>query len=392
MSKPILIALSRLNSYFQCPRLFWWNYEYKGSGLRGTKSPIPLAVGGAIHKGLESLLRGMEIEPSIQQAVGEFRDRLQKSPLILEPTEDVLFAYTEQEKLIEALVRVFALRGLPKLKSEYEILEIEQEYDFKLSDNVILRSKADGLLRSKGNGQLYVLSFKTAKYYSSRHSSDGSHDVQGLSEAAAIEPIIGEEINGIQMLYLVKGDRKQTRPGSGHFIQNTLLLHPWFNKGTERFAWSYKWTDSNGAGHTLGKDYQRVNIWEHMPLSDWLGRLDRLEIQPEAGDALESVLIQPPPYYRRHSELEDWVDQTRTIGEKLFEARVARQVNEQRGEMEPGQLRKFLNETFPQNRRACDWPSACSMQNICFGPCGSEPEETGFYQIRREWIYESEEE
>ncbi len=379
---PILIALSRLNSYFQCPRKYFWDYEYKGSGVRGTKSPIPLAVGGAIHKGLEGLLHNLSIEESVLAGVSEFRDRLQKSPLVLEPTEDVLFAYSEQEKLIEALVRVYALRGLPALKDEYEILEIEQEYDLKLSDNVILRSKADGLLRSKGSGQLYVLSFKTAKYYSSRHSSDGSHDVQGLAEAAAIEPLIGEEINGIQMVYLVKGDRKQTRAGSGHYIQNTPLLHPWFNKQTDTFAWSWKWADCNGAGHSLGKEFQRVSIWDYMPISDWIGRLSRLEVQPEAGDPLESVLIQPTPYYRRHSELQDWVDQTRFIGEEL---------HRKRGLLKGNPERESLNELFPQNRRACDWPSACSMQNICFGPCGSEPEETGLYQLRREWIYEEEE-
>lgn len=383
---PILIALSRLNSYFKCQRDYFWNYEYKGSGVRGAKSPIPLAVGGAVHSGLQALLSGTSVEAAVQAASSELRDRLQKSPLLLEPNEDVLESYAEQEKLIEALVRVYARRGLPKLTNDYEIIEVEQEYDLKLSDNVILRSRADGLLRKRSDGRLYVLSFKTAKRYDRRHSSDGNHDVQGLAEAAAIEGLRGEEINGVQMEYLIKGDRQESRKGSGRYIQNTPLLHPWKKDGI--YAHSFAWSDCNGGGHRLGKGWERINIWDDMSISDWITRCERIMDQPEAGDSLESVCVQPPPYYRRHSELEDWIQQTRVIGEQLFAKRNRLSSTE---EMGVG-LREFLNVNYPQNRRACDWPSACSMQGICFGPCGSEPEETGLYQIRRKWIYEGEEE
>lgn len=391
MSEPILLALSRLNAYFDCSRKYYWSYEYKGSGLGGTKVPIPLAIGGAVHSGLQVLLHGVDIETAVTQAVNEFDTRISKGGAILSPTEDVLFVYQEQRYLIEALVRVYAIKGLPNLLNEYEIVNIEQEYDLKLSDNVIIRTRADGLLRHRENGRLYLLSFKTAKRYDRRYGDSGHHDVQGLSEAAAVEEQLGEEILGVQMQYLIKGDRYESGQGSGKYHQDTILLHPWvkidsLNSGeSPEFAVNWKWTDETGRGHTLGKSYTRCNIWEHMSTSDWIHILSgHGESKIGTLAALANVLISPPPYYRRREEIDSWKTQTRALGESLHNRRESSRLETVEGR----RLIDTIDENYPMNRRSCDWPSPCTYKAICHGSLGTDPEDSGLYRIRREWKVE----
>lgn len=378
MSEPYLIDRSRISAYFNCPRAYFWQYEYLNHGLAPTKTPSPLVIGGSIHKGLETLLRGGSEQTSVDAGIACLRDSLASGGLELEPQEDVLFVYKEQESLVEGLVRVYARIGAPRLLEQYEIVEIEEEYDLPLSDRVTFMSRADGLLRKRTDGRLYLLSFKTAKRYEKRLSSDGFADVQGLSEAAAIEPLIGEEIAGVQMEYLIKGARMASPEGT--VIQQNLLVHPWLNEGAigssvrdpANWAWSYRWKDAVG-GHALGKAWKRVNVWEYMSIADWVSLLQSNDVQANCGSALDTVLISPVPYFRRTEELKDWRDQTRAVGERLANYRdnVGGLPN-----------REKLNEFYPQNRRACNWPSKCPMQDICFGPCGETPEETGLYKFR----------
>lgn len=333
-----------------------------------------------MHKGLERLLLGDPEDVAASSAVGEFTDRL-GSGLALEPRENASQVYAEQASLVEGLVRVYARRGLPRLLEEYEVLEVEREDNLEVAPGVILMARADGLLRKCSNGQLFVLSFKTAKHYTNQHSSDGSHDVQGLSESAIIESRLGQEVTGTLMVYLVKGDRSEYPPDSGTYIQSSPLVHPWVRSsaggsvGVGDLAHSFKWRDTTG-GHTLGKGWYRGNIEDYMPISEWITLLDENKIQPEAGDILESLIVQPPPYMRRRSEAQDWLEQTAGLGNRI--KLDAEALSSELGFRDKGHA---LNVLFPQNRRSCDWPSKCPFQDICFGPAG-EPLESGLYKER----------
>lgn len=369
--QPYLIDRSRIIRYFQCPRAYFWAYVYGDKGLAPTRRPVPLAIGGAVHKGLENLLRGASEDAAVDEARALFRKELADGGLSLGPDEAVLFVYREQELLVEALVRVYARRGLPRLLRDYEIIEVEQEVDLPLSDGLTFMSRADGLLRKRTDGGLYVLSFKTARRYDKRLSADGSHDVQGLSECAALQQKFDERIIGVQMDYLIKGGREEWPKGSGNFIQNTPLLHPWYN-GKE-WAWSYRWRDASG-GHALQKGYGRVNVWEYMSVSEWVSLLDSGRVQPEAGDCLDGVLVYPYPYLRRVEEIKDWVEQTAAVGARI---------HRDSAEIGPCATKTRLNTLFPQNRRACDWPSPCSFQSLCFGPVADDPVGSGLFTERR---------
>jgi len=55
--KRVFTDRSRILQYQRCPRRRWHEYHEGGMGLAPRRTPLPLAVGGAVHEGLAVLLR-----------------------------------------------------------------------------------------------------------------------------------------------------------------------------------------------------------------------------------------------------------------------------------------------------------------------------------------------
>src|SRR4030095_10745478 len=123
---------------------------------------------------------------------------------------EVNYVYREQKALVEALIRAFALRGLPRLLSEYEVVEVEQEEKWEITPAFTFMGRPDGLLRSREDGEYYALSFKTCATYDSYTEKLGRYDMQGLSELVVLNQRLGQNaVIGNQMIYPVS-----RRPGS----------------------------------------------------------------------------------------------------------------------------------------------------------------------------------
>jgi len=178
------------------------------------------------------------------------------------------YLWQEQSALVEALVRAYARRRLRPLLEEFEVLEVEREGEWLLSERgfdegqtiellydekVVHRERApsstryqlwfmsrpDALLRSRQDNALYLLSFKTASTWDVRKERDAQHDMQGLSEGIEVERRLGKHwqtlhdnpqtwcifrmqhylkelpapprILGIRYEYLLKGYRKEDK-------------------------------------------------------------------------------------------------------------------------------------------------------------------------------------
>jgi hypothetical protein len=113
----------------------------------------------------------------------------------------------EQACLLEALVRCWARRGLPRLLEEYEVLEVEREGRWMLAersdredplvdyyssaDDLPVRlwflSRPDALLHHRQSGDLVLQSFKTTGAMDARKLRDAERDMQGLSEGVEVE-------------------------------------------------------------------------------------------------------------------------------------------------------------------------------------------------------------
>jgi hypothetical protein len=273
MTKRIYVDRSRYEQYGRCPRSRYLQYSFGGVGIESSRKPLPLAVGGSVHKGLATLLREgqaaidkwgsvaaiqrdtwMNIEEAaVRDAVADFReyqnaldlgDEL-KLPEGFARTEVDEYLFQEQSALVEAMIRAYSRRRLLPLLEQFEVLEVEREGEWMLSqwtggvcecghyrsDHLVsmmrmtsamavaklvkiglpttcslcacqdyesnvrelwFMSRPDALLRERESNQLYLESFKTAASWDIRKARDAEHDMQGMSEGIEIERRLGE--------------------------------------------------------------------------------------------------------------------------------------------------------------------------------------------------------
>ena len=177
---------SRIETHQRCPRSRYLGYQEGGRGITPLKTPLPLAVGGAVHKGFEVLLsvvmaglppdedaavvaaltelglrRGAGLELDISELAAQgtsgqlltlsLADQLAKMATDLglpidDPTLDQLtssrrsgaeqfeeYLWLEQCALVEGMVRAWARRRMPALLEEFEVLEVEREGMWELA-------------------------------------------------------------------------------------------------------------------------------------------------------------------------------------------------------------------------------------------------------------------
>lgn len=444
---------SRLMEYQRCPRSRYLGYQWGGTGIRRIRQSIPLATGQFVHVGLEDLLRQVmamedqphahlrvDVERAVKAAIDGYKAEVAARGLDVELGEDGQAVADEQIALTEGLVRAYvkAPTGLQQLLSTYRVIEVEREdvWERFTEPEVTFQSRADALLQEWSSGDLYVLSLKTAATNDWRKDNENRHDVQGLSEVAVIERRLAREWNivnelqggdarraisesvakvlvgfdhpprimGVQMVFLVKGQRRQAYDGGPYQTASHLLKGYYKEDVTDReYAWKSE-LPCPGAGmhvvaytkkgpklcegkkfHKLGVDWHQFDTWRgdgSMGVKEWIDMLASGTVQVEAGDPFGSVVWMPLPYFRQDQDMQDWVEQAQAQEQLVTIA--AADVERTRVEA-PHALRRVLNVSFPQYRRACDWPSACQFIPICFGDeTGlTNPFGTGMFQARQ---------
>jgi hypothetical protein len=310
-------------------------------------------------------------------------------------------------------------------------------------------SRPDALLRDRQTSDLVIMSFKTAASWDVRKERDAQHDMQGLSEGVEIERRLGEwwaqlqdaERNGsavkyglpepmvnflrvlpapprilaIRYEYLLKHDRFKDNDLTQKFgfecrSQRSPLVRGYLNKGMtasdEQWCWSYKYRKEDGSESNLYyKNWRSTPVWEHMPILQWIDMLDAAT-ETMSGEAdsmgqdvrslgfkcdaqatgytaehpLDSVFLPPITVFRQDDDLRDWIEQV-----EHQERAIAQHVEEVQATEGEDERRSLLNRHFPQNRKACCWPSLCAMEPICFGgqDMRRDPLSSGRYKVRQ---------
>lgn len=337
------IDRSRILSYLRCPRERWLNYHFNGTGITSGQLRVPLGTGTHVHAGLEALLKGAGVESAVSLATSAYQAEADAALSAMSTHLDH-YDYTveEQVALVEALVRVYAIKGLPALLADYEVIEVESEYEWPLAPGQIMMSRLDGLLRRRNDGGLYVLSFKTdTGARLDDKLPDAQLDLQGLTEPLAMLMTRGDVAAGVKMEWLVKGSWKEEVRGNGLHYQDSYLVRPYRRDlavtGAE-WAWQYYtpcpgiehkilggngrlWTcKGDSRTHGLGPSWERVPVWRHMPIKEWVDIL--AAVPPEQGNPLGGVLYLPPPIMRRERDMYS-AKRTITALERSIDERLA---------------------------------------------------------------------
>lgn len=227
--KRVYTDRSRIESFQRCNRLRFLEYHQDGMGITSSRKPLPLALGGSVHVALATLLiegskLPLEAPESAWRIVEEaavcafHQDFKQhQSSLQVDVTEGQAipeaqsafdqYLLKEQSALGEGITRAYRRRKLRPLLEQFEVLEVEREGQWLLSEwaddgrdtetlrgvhQVWFMSRPDALLRERASNQLYLLSFKTAAAWDIRKARDAEHDMQGLSEGIEVERRLAE--------------------------------------------------------------------------------------------------------------------------------------------------------------------------------------------------------
>lgn len=443
------ISRSAMEAHHQCPRNRFLRYEALAGhpihdGQGGTvihiggfnlaENSVALLTGSAIHAGFAFLLQAIQdweqigtltpwremrtdrgwhtiIDGAATAALAEFEREASANGISfgIDPPAAEFYA-AEQRALIEGLVWVAGLRLVPELISRYRVLEIEREERIELAPGLRpFAARADALLADRASGDLSVFSLKTAAAYGRREEMRFKRDVQGMSEAVAIDawlagdalaaackefgawdtsqPPYGKQVEVklpkvevVQMAILLKGIRRAQGEDRGlrkeHYSPLTrawCLIDPINN--LEQWAWSYDTpkTAKDGSVYMgkLGKEWRPRPTWERAGgVRQWVLDLDAGLIQSEVGDPLAQCMALPEPWGRAEDEMADWLEQAR-----VSEARIAAGAGLVNDALLVGDLagaRRALNEWFPQDRRSCvQFNSTCAFDGrVCFNPNG----------------------
>jgi len=389
------IDRSRMKAYKACPRLRFLEYHCQGTGIRLSKENIFLSTGSAIHQGIELLLRGEsvycfecgfnstllqkgincpicekdskyiqlaiinDIDSCVKVATHEYTKLISKKELELDKNENQLFVMQEQRALIEGLIRAFYIVHYPILIDEYEVLDTEREIELELADGLVLMSRPDSVFRDKATQGLVVYSLKSsASWKTDTNELQNKYDDQGISELITSEAFYGEEVEAILMNFVIKGQRMLMGEAENKVkLQNSFIVHPYMLDGIgQQFSIKY----------TKAKGWKRVNIWEEMPVRDWIEILEK-----DYFEELKGTVVNPYPYNRSTEDIKNWREQN-----VYQELEIAKHLDELR-QLEPSlpgiresQLSYYqtlLNRYFPQTRNACfSYGKTCQFVMHCW--------------------------
>jgi len=350
----------------ECWRRRWLAYEAPNgtevNGWQRRAHAIPLATGQYVHRGLAAILRGGAILNAAWDAADQYRTDVTGRGL--DTFGDVTSVIEEQATLIAGLVHAWGLVRWPLIANEWEVISVEREGAVPLADDVTHQYRCDWIGRRRADGKLFVWEFKTVSMVDERWLKSWEIDPQPLLNAWAVERELGKPVSGVIIEGLVKGMRRKDKDEFGNVIgerQQSLLCYGYHHPGNPPLT-PEEWSPE----YKRGRGWQRFAVGAPgMPaIEEWINELPR--------ETLESLFVTVPPIYRDDErvfhKITQLVNRERDIALRTLECRID-------GD---------LDAHFPQNERACLWPTRCPFFDACHTPnVGADMAGSGLYMPRQ---------
>ena len=367
---PLYTTRSAIECADECERRRYFNYFAYGGGIVPIGEYIPFATGTAIHRGTETLFNASGLGNAITNGLDSFTTQLGEKGLLREDETQADYTRQEQASLIEALLRVWALKEYTLLVRRFNILKVEKEHQLPLDKNgdLILLSKPDAVLEDKDSGDLLVYSLKSIKEWYQRQEDSYMVDLQGLTEALAVTVCDKIKVSATKFCFLVKGrpyESKEEKLRDGAIIEVPIwwtaspLIYGYLHTkadGGHTFAHSNKTIkpeNLSGFGR-LGKDFTKFKVWETKGgVKAWIQLLNTGQVQPELGDVLKAQVITPVEAHRTRAQLQSTYTQIAASEKRIFENF---KILKNGGN---------IDKCFPMRRRSCYFPSSCDYLKIC---------------------------
>lgn len=294
----------------KCPQLEFFQYRWgpEGRGVAPSRTFDHFELGSAVHEGLQALMEGAA-DPETRAASYFLAQhgRLQMANHVdLHTIHPEMYQtmFLEQQWLAMGLVWAFERRIWPGFREQYEVVSLEEEINWLVGTvgdwHYVMMTRVDGVVRSRGTGQYFVLSHKTAKKFYSNTAQGLELDVQHQTEGMAVRAKYGVEPAGTIYFYFIKGERKADE--FGYKRHESVLVRPFMMDSTaggahdpRHFAAVGKWYKTlDRPGGQLGPGWSRCDLWEEMDPREYWEWLDQGQIQSGLGrDWLGEVVVTP---------------------------------------------------------------------------------------------------
>lgn len=415
---------SAIQEFRDCPRKRFLSRHFKKRGITPKEKSIPLTTGAEVHQGVQDILTAVKmggykdpetLESAIVHAKVSYGAMLDAKGLRDVNTSLAKdFTYGEQRAQIEALLRVWHLRELPRLVDRFDIVSVEEDrlipFGIRVAGKELFyQVKVDAILRDKQTKDYFVYSLKTTKRFDKRIEESYKVDMQGLSEiwgtqqnldkaSLALrqtleglgegmsylearearasqkyldfikEASIPDRIMGVVFCFLIKGERKEIQDLSGSgtrvYFDDSPLLRGLrkFDPGGVTYAhsWYYPKAENKSGWGRLGQGWEAFNVWQEpdFSLAKWIEDLNQGRIQAECGDVIGKHVITPVEYFRRDEEIEEWI-----LGAREQERQIFSTLSGITGDWERDRI--LLSQIFYQNRKSCFFPTRCDFVPFC---------------------------
>jgi len=326
----VILDRSRVEARIKCPELRWQHYHVPvqrviegqpgiGYGVMRRPTAVPLATGIIVHHGLALFMQGASEDEGVREALVEYDKIVNTRGLGAQIGTPIGWTIKEQRALSEGLIRIGIRRAAAKLLRNYEVLAVEEEVLVWLGDaedsrggvTFLWAGRLDALLAYQGNAS--VLNWKTQKQWRDTDAERLPLDMQTAGEAWAAEQFYDRAVNGVQYIYLIKGERRKS-PETGHKVTYSHVVRGWKAIDPLTGGWKYAWNY-----HKIGTKSQTLSkaigfqTFEDFPggMKGWIDALDRQDlVLPLEADPLEEVLRVPAAVSATPQKIERWQAQT----------------------------------------------------------------------------------
>ena len=340
---------SRIVARKDCRRLRYLNYHYSGNGISPRTNSMHQIAGIHIHNAHAELLANENIDTTLDKQLTLYKGEMEGVDYNI---------YLEQCAMLEGMIRAFNYQRLPDILSEYNILSIEQEFLYPLSDGINAMLRFDVIVERKADRVMHIIDFKTAANISDDWVKQHEHSDQTLLYVQAAEDIFNRECGGIIYEGLVKGQRRKDTNKSSPFYGNKIQNSP--------YCYGYMLEDMNGlnviqTSYTSKKGYRKIRSWETLSPLRWF--TDVL-IQEHRDSGLFNTLFSPtPPIQPTRDEMFRWRRQT-----VYNELQFMHQVDEIATIKDEDQRLAMMDMYFEQNKNRCfkyGVDNQCPFTNVC---------------------------
>jgi hypothetical protein len=345
-----------------CPRKGWLEYWYpvdgKPRGVVPLRLNAPQATGTLAHSMVEGVLRyvmhngvgTLPLNNILASCVREWIAEVEAKGF--EAPANIML----QAALAEGMVRAWVARRLPFIVEFYDVVAVEEEWEFELpaAVDIKLMVRIDAVLRRKLDNVLEPLEFKSTGFDKESYFESWRYATQTLLHLMAVkEHFPDAECNSVLMEFLLKGYHRRDAQGVDQFysplvrilkMEDTHVYIPYDSKLSNR----------KGVVTLYSYDYP------HGGVEGWVATLDDMKLD----SALATREIQ-----RNDDELEEWLEQAAheasriQTGLTLLEGPYA----QGRDEVTRGLLREYFPARLDQECFADRYGYPCCYNSYCHG-------------------------